>query len=268
MIYLVGGNGFIGRHLKLVLEKNKIEYNDLPKNTQIKSNSKKHTVIYLAGMKGNFRSDIVGTIDSHVNNLVHFIDANFESIDKFIYISSIKVYDLITDFYSLVTKKDISLENIYISSKILGENLVLNKFKDKARIIRLSNVVGSDSKNTFLDEIIESALQGNIQLNSSLEFERDYISVNDAAKLIFQILTSGENLIYDVASGKNISNKQIVDILVSLTNCEINISNTNNLLDLKPPVDISNLASEFDFRPESVIVSLPRILREKYENSR
>lgn len=85
----------------------------------------------------------------------------------------------------------------------------------KVRIARLSNVIGKfhDSSNFLFDVMEDIKTKGSVHLRQSIMSEKDYITVDDVADLLVKITLHGKQLIYNVASGINTTNKEILDKL-------------------------------------------------------
>jgi nucleoside-diphosphate-sugar epimerase len=260
MFTIFGSSGFIGSHLAEFLKAigediylASREPRDIPPNKNL------GTVIYCIGMTANYREKPFETIDAHVNCLAYILkNYHFSSL---LYLSSTRVYQ-----GSNCSNEDQSLSvnsnnpgDIYNVSKILGESLCLNCTDKTIRIARLSNVFGCGmSPENFLFDISQcAALNKQINLRTSLESEKDYISIHDAVRALYKIATQGQHTLYNVASGKNKKNQDIIDIISS--NIEFNLSVEHNAPTHSfPEIDIRRLTTEFSFSPAP--------FRESYEN--
>jgi nucleoside-diphosphate-sugar epimerase len=129
------------------------------------------------------------------------------------------------------------------------------------KIVRLSNVYGPDfTSQNFLSSIIRDALlRSEVTVHSSPDSEKDYISIDDAVEGILRIALEGNHRLYNLASGTNVSNRQLIEKIRESTNCQItfgpNASKRNS-----PIIGIDRMRSEFDFQPSSVLQDLAKVI--------
>ena len=104
-----------------------------------------------------------------------------------------------------------------------------------------------------MPSIIRDAVnKKNIELLTTLKSEKDYILIDDVIKLLPKISLEGKCQIYNVASGINISNKEIVSKIKDITKCTLSFS--KNTFDYSfPKININKIISEFNFKPKSVL---------------
>jgi nucleoside-diphosphate-sugar epimerase len=148
----------------------------------------------------------------------------------------------------------------------MGESIVLNCGRN-ARVARLSNVYGPDfHSDNFLSSIVRDAVSGEkLVLHTAPESAKDYISVDDVVSALIQIAERGREQIYNVASGINVSHRELAEKLRGLTGCEVEFI-ANAPVARFPPIDIERLRSEFAFAPSSVLDDLPQLV-ESYKNA-
>ncbi|MEW4365153.1 NAD-dependent epimerase/dehydratase family protein [Aliikangiella maris] len=91
------------------------------------------------------------------------------------------------------------------------------------QIVRPSNVFGCVLKSPlFLPSIVRDVtLKKQVTMFVNPEYAKDYNHIDDAVKLILQITCYGQQKVYNIASGKNISAQTIAAILQQETNCQI-----------------------------------------------
>lgn len=250
MYTIIGGNGFIGSNIAKRLEKNNLKVFIPEKSDRNIYGTNLGNVIYCAGLTSDYRERPYDTVEAHVSYLAEVIkNTNF---DSFTYISSTRVY-----FNSIEGTEDTNLsinpnnlDDLFNISKLMGESICLNSMKKNIRIARISNVCGNDfSSNNFIYSIIKDAVEKQeIILRTTLDSEKDYIGIDEVVDVILKISQSGKEKIYNVASGKNISNKKIVDILKEITNCNVNIIADANKIKF-PKINIDKIIDEFNFDP-------------------
>ena len=216
---ILGASGFIGENLVSYLEERNQECY-IPKRDQVfYPDENLGHVIYCIGLTADFRTRHRDTVDAHVCKLLEVL--NTTSFDSFLYLSSTRVYN-----HSKTSNEDTELkvnpnqlDDLYNISKLMGESICLSNQNEKIRVVRLSNVVGNDFRSdNFLFSLIREAINKNkITLQQPLNIYRDYININDVLEMLYNISTKGKDRIYNLASGKNVSNKKInVDIIFTL----------------------------------------------------
>jgi nucleoside-diphosphate-sugar epimerase len=256
---ILGANGFLGSNIKNHLLENNFEcYMPNIRKEDISNKSLGH-VIYAVGSVDFMNINKI--VESHVCTLKNILDnCNFES---FLYISTGRFY---RNSKSTIETEKIEIDmndksNLYDISKLLGESYCLSSKKENIRIIRPSLVIGTNTpKNLFLPSIIlDALLKGEITLNSSLESQRDYIRIQDFVKIIPDISLKGKEKIYNIAHGKNIKTKDIVNEIVKLTDCSVNVIK-NSPQNSSPEINIDRIKNEFNFKSKSILTELENLI--------
>ena len=113
---------------------------------------------------------------------------------------------------------------------------------------------GNDfSSDNFIYSIIKDAVnEGTIRLKTALDSEKDYISINDVVDLILTISQKGNLRLYNVASGVNISHRQIIDVIRDVSGCKIIVDQDAKTVRF-PQVNIQRIKSEFGFTPANCL---------------
>jgi len=257
---ILGSTGFIGSHLVKFLQNKEIECHvpDLRKDNIFDDDL--GNVIYAIGVS-DFLNRPFDAVDAHVCLLKKLLEkSKFES---FVYLSSGRPY-----YQSSSTHEENELKvnpnnpnDLYNISKIMGESLCVSCGKDNVKIVRPSNVVGINSPpNLFVQSIINDAINKNkILLRSTLDSEKDYVYIDDVVDMIYKISTKGKSNIYNIAMGKNTKSKEIVDKIVSITGCDIEISKDAKRFS-SPLISIDKLYNEFEFEPLPIVDNLEKIV--------
>ena len=265
MITILGASGFIGSQLARKLAADGTEYRAIGRNEAIPDENL-GDVIYCIGVTADFRTRPLDTVEAHVCALVELLRHHqFESL---LYVSSTRVY---ADDDSSNEDKPLHVTprnapDLFNISKAMGESIVLNCGRN-ARVARVSNVYGPDfHSDNFLPSIVRDAVSGEkLVLHTAAESAKDYISVDDVVNALIQIATRGREQIYNVASGVNVSHRELAEKLRALTGCEIEYV-ANAPVARFPRIDIERMRSEFAFAPSSVLDDLPQLV-ESYKRA-
>lgn len=263
---VIGAEGFIGRHVINRLEQLGLEaYGPKREELTLFDNYLGH-VVYCAGVTSDFRQRPFDTIRAHISFLADLLEkAAFES---FLYLSSTRVYvnqttDETGEEEGELLVNPFQAEDLFNLSKITGESLCLTVNRPNVRVVRVSNVCGPDfESNNFIYSIIKDAVNdGKIVLQTSLDSEKDYITVNDVANLLIHIAHNGKQRMYNVASGVNTTNKQWVERISHYTGCKVEIASNAKTIKF-PTMNIHRLQSEFNFKPQNCLDMLEDLIRQ------
>lgn len=256
---VLGSTGFVGSHVKQLATLQGHQVNCPGRDDDLSACDLGH-VIYCIGLTSDFRQRPHETIAAHVTKLQQILTTTqFESL---VYLSSTRVYArcqppasqdpfaVSEDLPLPVVSSDFS--DLYNISKLMGESIALTH-GPRVKIARLSNVVGMDvqSDNFLISVLRDCVVDGRVELKSSLNSAKDYVSVNDVARVLLQLGTEGRHSIYNLASGENTTHRQIADQLVRLTNAKVSIAPNSPTITF-PTIDISRLQTELNFVPQSL----------------
>ena len=259
MITILGASGFIGSHLVRHLRENGIEHQAPARHERLAGRNLGH-IIYCIGLTGDFRDRPFDAVEAHVSKLVEVVrTAKFESI---LYLSSIRLYrgsEGVARETDELRFNPADFEDIYTLSKATGEAVVL-ALGPKGRVARISNVYGTEQRESFLGTIIQEAIgEGSITLRSALESERDYISIDDLVPLLVRIATTGRHQIYNLGGGENVTNREVTAAISALTGCAVSVVPDAPLTGFAR-IDCSRIEEEFSFVPARVLDDLPRLV--------
>lgn len=258
---ILGSSGFIGSNLELFLRNQAIECFTPPKEYIFSKNENLGHVIYCIGLTADFRQKPMDTVKAHVCKLVEVLEnSKFES---FLYLSSVRVYNgnnMGTEECS-VTVNPLNSSDLYNISKLMGESICLSISNQKIRIVRLSNVIGKDfESDNFLFSLIKEAVDTNqIRLNLPLHVSKDYISIDEVIAVIALIAEKGKERVYNIASGFQISNQQIVNKIKEYTNCSVEVSESSQFLQF-PEISIERITNEFNFKPKNILKDMDTLI--------
>jgi nucleoside-diphosphate-sugar epimerase len=261
MFTILGASGFVGNHLVSELQARNIEYFAPTRSDATIFDRDLGRVIYCIGYTADFRQKPHETIEAHVCLLNEVLQrARFESL---LYLSSTRIYarskETNEDSRLLVDPADPG--DLYNLSKLMGESACLATSNPLIRVVRLANLFGrGSSPEDFLASLVRNAIHDkHITLATSLDSAKDYLSVETAAKLLLDIATSGRHRLYNVASGVNVTNRAIVEMLHSMSGCVVEVQGSAETI-IFPLIDIGRLRNEFPFEAETVLGSIPRLM--------
>jgi nucleoside-diphosphate-sugar epimerase len=264
MIYtVIGGQGFIGSTIVKLLEAKGHTVWVPEKEDKALYERELGIVIYAAG-HGDCKNNPLKVFNSNLGILVNIITK--ASFDKFIYISSTRVY---MNQLESIENSDVKIcaddeRALFNLTKLTAENILLQTIKNSI-VVRPSNVYGLalDSP-LFLPSIVRNAITtGKVDMYVSKEYAKDYVSVDDVAKAIYQ-LSKAENLadrIFNIASGFNVTASQIGKVLKEETGCEI-FWHEGAVDEVFPATSTNRISECYKFSPKNVLIDLKKMIRD------
>ena len=261
MITILGSSGFIGSHLVKKVKELDIPYFSPGRDDEL-SHKDLGDIIYCIGLTADFRTKPFETVNAHVCNLLKVLQqCNFDSL---LYLSSARLYKSQVE----VAREENPIQvdpsdpsDLYNISKAMGESLSLTCGR-KTRIVRLSRVYGEDfASNNFLSAVLKEALCANkVTLQTSLDSESDYVSVEDVVDILIRIATQGRYQVYNVASGTNVSNRELMERISDLTGCEIEVAPKPSQATY-PHINVDRIKEEFGFSPANILHDVDRLVK-------
>lgn len=264
MFTILGSTGFIGKKLVGALRQEHHEvYTPLRGDTEI-FDRELGDVIYSIGLTADFRSRPFDTVKAHVCLLRRLLQrARFRT---FLYLSSTRVYGRAAraEESQRLTVDPLEPEDLYNISKLMGESLCMATQRAAVRIVRLSNVYGSNmGSQNFLDSVLrEAVLERRVRLRSALDSAKDYVSISDVAELLPRIAASGRARLYNVASGRNVSNRELMEGLSSVVAPLAVEVEERAPTAIFPQISIDRIRQEFGFTPRHLLTELPELVKE------
>lgn len=260
---VIGASGFIGSALVAHLSASgHTVFSPVRDAPELFTRSLGH-VIYSAGVTADFRRRPFDTLRAHVSLLAELLEkATFDSL---LYLSSVRIYRHAehTGEEAAIFLRSHDPEDYYDLTKLSGEALCFASMRQKVRIARLSNVVGSDFRSSnFLFELIRAACDsGHVELRSALDSEKDYVLVEDVVRILPQIALHGQEQSYNLAAGLNLQHAAIVNVIKEVTGASFSVA-PGALKHMVPQIDIRRLKSEFGFLAEKVLPRIPELISE------
>ncbi len=263
---VLGASGFVGGHLADYLKEQKRNVYT-PSRSELDDGSylekELAQAFYCIGITADFRKRPLDTVEAHVSKLLELI--KFGKFESLIYLSSTRIYQgsPTTLENQAISVDPTDSDHLYDISKLMGESLCLSIAHKSIRIARLSNVVGGgDTSDNFLNAVIRDALvKSRVTLKTSLDSSKDYIHVGDVVRILPDIAARGKHIIYNVASGSNITNRALMNALAEITGCTYDVMNDPRLM-VFPQISIKRLNDEFQYDPANVLSKLDGIIHE------
>lgn len=260
MLTVLGASGFVGRHLCERLRVLGVDHFAPARDTPL-AGRKLGDIIYCIGLTADFRTKPLDTVEAHVSALASLLrQADFDSL---LYLSSTRPYHQTAHPFredDALQVQPLVPEELYNISKVMGEALTLACGRN-ARIARLSNVYGDDfASENFLSSIIRDALtKGHVTFRTSPDSDRDYVAVTLVAESLIEIALRGKHQIYNLASGRNTSHRQLAERLQSLTGCSIEFLPGAPQLS-SPVIAIDRMKQEFNYCGSDVMTDLEGVV--------
>ena len=266
MITILGASGFIGSHLVKRLRQYKLEFQALGRDDSLPATNLGR-VIYCIGLTADFRSHPFETVEAHVSTLLDLV-RNCE-FDSLLYLSSTRLY---AGSNSSVEEQSLCVSphqanDLYNISKLMGESITLNCGRT-GRVARIANVYGPDFKSdNFLPSVLRQVVKGErTVLQTAPDSEKDYVWIVDVVEQLIWIAAEGKEQIYNVASGVNVSNRELAENLRQLTSCEIEFAPQAPVIRF-PRITVDRVRREFGFVPSKLLPDLSWLVQLYKEQS-
>lgn len=212
---IFGANGFVGAELMRQLAASGEPATAITRSSWPAPGSDLGHVIFTIGMTADFRQRLTETVEAQVVTL-HRALTNYR-FDSFLYLSSTRVYAgaASTAEDSALLARPADPDHVYNISKMAGEALCLAQPLPAVRVARLSNLYGArDRSQTFLNAVVrEAAATGQVRIGQAASSAKDYLAVEDAARMLLAISANGRQRLYNVAHGANTTHLDIAGLL-------------------------------------------------------
>ena len=257
---IIGGAGFIGSELGAYLSAQGASCGVPDRDIPSQLEGPLGHVLYCAGTTADFRQRPFDTIEAHISQLNRILrDGRFDSLT---YLSSTRVYihSETTNENARISVDPNNPEDLFNLSKLSGESLCINSGRRNVRAIRVSNVIGEDpdAKNFVFDLMRAAKVDGRIVLRSSLASEKDYIHIADVVAATAMIARGGTRPLYNLASGTNVTNQQMVEQILLEIPAELEIVANAPTIRFRP-IDIGRIVGEFGLTPRPVLAYVRRL---------
>lgn len=266
MITILGSSGFVGAALAERLRRAGRPFSCPGRDEDLQGRSL-GTVIYTIGLTADFRTRLLDTVEAHVSNLERLL--RHGHCEGIVYLSSARIYgsgDAGTAETADIRVQPENPDHLYNISKLMGESTILSA-GPKPRVARLANVYGADLRSTnFLTDVIGTALRtGRVELRTALDSQKDYVSIDDVVDLLLKIADGGKETIYNVASGRNVSNAEIAELLRVHLGCDVTVAPGSPSI-RAAPLDVGRIRREFGFSPRTLADEFPALVQAFRDN--
>lgn len=264
---IIGGRGFIGRHLEAKLLAAGWECHVPGRQEALNGQNNLGHLFYCAGLTADYLRRPFDTVEAHVSLLSRILhDDRFESL---VYLSSTRLYDsqpgITATEETPLLLTPANPRHLYDLSKALGESLCLTTGKGRTRVARLSCVYNNHTdEDGFLPGLLRRIIEENpaiLEVDSSPAFARDYVHLHDVLDALILIATQGKEGVYNIASGENIRNETLFATLSRVSGCRI-IPLRHDTPPAPARISIHKMQSEFAWRPAPVLDTITSIIEE------
>lgn len=235
-VLVIGGSGFLGSHVVAELrgrraepvvadilaqesgvEHVELDIRDAGAVRSVVSSREWGAVIHLAAKHfiPECESDPEGTLDTNVVGTANLLEAMTATTARLVFASSADVYR--PSPHPHAETDPVGGTGVYGLSKLAGERLVRVNGAD-ATILRFFNLYGPGETTAHLiPEILRQLPSGIISLGN-LESRRDYVSVEDVARVVADAASSRLPIgTYNVGSGTSTSGERLVEAFLLRT---------------------------------------------------
>jgi nucleoside-diphosphate-sugar epimerase len=246
---IFGAGGWVGSALVQRLESHAHDVQALRRNEWPSENTNLGHVIYSIGLTADFRSRPLETAEAHVTVLTQVLRrCKFESL---LYLSTTRIYrDARETAESAVLQvKPADPDDVYNITKLAGEALCLSLPNPTTRVARLSNVIGAGAQSdSFLASVMRDARKGAVTIHGAPDSVKDYVALSDVTLLCEAIAIRGQQRLYNVAAGRNVSHRTIADLVARHTGATVKFA-PNAPKQQFPPIAIDLIQREFGAKP-------------------
>ena len=269
---VIGAAGFIGGHLVRHLRQQGFDVHEASRDALSWPDAPLGHVFYCAGLTADFAQRPHDTVDAHVALLNRVLQQRrFESL---VYLSSTRLYDgSLADPVgedTPLTLRPGEPRHLFDLSKALGEALCHAAGGARARVARLSCVVhGAGDADGFLPQLLRDVAQAvaraeegrppQLSVDTTPFAARDYVHLDDVLRALLLIAVRGTQPVYNVAGGRNLSNRELFARLRELSGCDV-VARRHDIVRPAPRIDISRLRNEFGWRPACMLDKLSELL--------
>ena len=221
-IYLVGNKSFLQRNLYEKFKNKKCFIKITFDKIFNKKLSKNDLVVNFSNHINFYKKSYIKKFDRNLI-LAKFLKS---TKTKFIMISTRQVYK---PKMNLNEKSKIEPISIYGQNSYLSELNCKKILKSNILILRLTNIIGNDSKKkkrpSLMGMIIDGYKKRVIEFDNNYFLKKDLLPINNFSEILFKVIKHNLNGIYNVGSGKPIRINLFMNQILSKRKVEIKIIN-------------------------------------------
>lgn len=252
---VLGASGSIGSCLQRSLEASGVDVYAPGRDDEGMFDRPLGRVVYCVGLTADFRTRPLETVEAHVGLLREVLErADFDSL---LYLSSARVYRGLErgEEDAPLSVRPGDPDDLYNVSKLLGEAVCLAA-RPETKVARLSNVVGPGARSpSFARSLLETGRDGGeIRVETHPDSAKDYVDIRDVVALLPRLF-DGRHRIYNVASGRQTTHRELAETIASLTGASVTWAQGATETSF-PPVSIERISGEFGFAARPLRASL------------
>ncbi len=208
----------------------------------------------LGSAKGTQKYDAAKAVEVNVRGSAKLVETLRPKLNSVIAASTLDVYG-VPQILPITEEHPLDPQTVYASSKLDMEFLLMNLLKDKMplTILRFSHVYGKcDPHNKVLKSFAAAVKNGEAPvIYGDGEDLRDHIHVSDIAECIIHALKNKVTGIFNIASGKSYSLKQLAQMIIDKAQKDLKPAFKERVNARKDYVfDISKLENKMKFKPK------------------
>lgn len=258
---VLGATGFIGARLVAHLRARGEQVFAPPRGSEEVFERPLGKLYYCIGLTADYARNPAATFEAHSAYLVRLLErARFDSL---VYLSSTRLYDGLAEARENAPL-NISVTNprhLYDLTKATGEHFTLLHSQGRGRVARLASVYDAAPDATgFLPDLFRQlARERQFSLDSAPNISRDYVHIDDVIAALTAIIESGQpETIYNVASGENVSNADLV-AAINQAGWQVSLARPAVAAGATPVVDIERLKA-LGVAPRNTLAHVQRYL--------
>jgi nucleoside-diphosphate-sugar epimerase len=265
---IFGAGGWIGSALVRHLGARGHELRAITRESWPAAGERLGHAVYAIGLTADFRNNPLPTAQAHVAVLLRALE-QFK-YDSFLYLSTTRVYRHVPEAHedAALWVRPTDPDDIYNLTKLAGESVCLSLPSPKIRVARLSNVIGAgDRSKNFLPSVMDEARRTRaVVIRTSPDSEKDYIALEDVVALAELIALNGRHRLYNVAAGRNVSNRLIADLIREHMGATVSFA-ADAAKVIFPPIVVDRIRDEFDVGRTPFETAFSRLLDEEMKLS-
>jgi nucleoside-diphosphate-sugar epimerase len=249
---IFGASGWLGSSLARDLVLRRHEVLSITRENWPARDEQLGHVIYAIGVRSDYQNRPIATARAHVSKLLEVLESF--RYDSLLYLSSARIYQGAAHAAedSALSVNPTDPDDIYGITKLAGEAVCLALTAPTVRVARLSWVVGPHAAGDhFIPALLDECRRlGSVTLRRSADSERDYIALDEVLALCEAIALGGRHRLYNVASGRNVSNRTLAALIGKHLSVPVTFAPDAPRMTF-PPIVIDRIRDEFGVTPKS-----------------